>query len=137
MDQVTREDRRRGWRRTSSTQPVFTLKTIVILVAVVLAWTFALSNSDRLRPPNPDRSGTEWAPVCPDCGVVESVSLLPSPLDPRGSAPQPYRLIIRMADGSVLQLERPTPLVPGAQVRVQGRDVQPLAPPAGSAAQRQ
>ena len=63
------------------------------------------------------------APVCRDCGFVESVVALEDlPTTSAGG----FRLRIRMDDGSVRTVEQPAALVMGARVMVDGGSARPI-----------
>ncbi|MEY4651643.1 MAG: hypothetical protein RI884_224 [Pseudomonadota bacterium] len=127
---------RRSWWHDDSTS-LFNPRSIAISILVALTWAFSLI---ALRPNPPSglpSSVASWSRICPNCGTIESVATLT--FSPSEQATAPYRLTIRMADGSIRRIERPEPMVPGVQVLVQDDMAWPvpLANPAPAAPKRQ
>lgn len=108
------------------------LGTVLAVLGVVLAWTAAV-----FAPQGGAGAGwrpvaiASWSQACPRCGIVESIITLQASgaSGAAADAPPPrYRVTIRMADGSVRELQRAVQLAPGARVLVDGDSVCPAPP---------
>lgn len=118
--------RRSGWQ--TGGESFINRRSILTLAVVSLTWAFSLMVLPRFAPVDLSAGVTAWALACPNCGTVESVATSSATRRSGELVAQLYRLTIRMADGSIRQLERVSPITPGAQVRVQNDVVWPLAP---------